>query len=181
MKIKTTSDCKLILEGAPKSGKEILLYNYEEVISIDREDDSNVYTYKMEKDGLYQYFVLTFSEEEQPEDLVDYINDYKIDPEVSDNNTPLEVLSICKLRNCLLEKEKEMINSFLKDCGGKAKCSSTSSDKSINDFLLVSVFLLENLICRGNYQEALRILEGISGCNGVCGEKSNTKKCNCCG
>lgn len=180
MKIKTTSDCKLILEGAPKSGKEILLYNYEEVISIDREDDSNVYTYKMEKDGLYQYFVLTFSEEEQPEDLVDYINDYKIDPEVTDSDTPAEVFSICHLRNCLLEKEKEMINSFLKDCGGKAKCNS-SSDKSPNDFLLVSVFLLENLICRGNYQEALRILEGISGCNGVCGEKSNTKKCNCCG
>lgn len=181
MKLKTTSDCKLILEGAPKSGKELLLYNYETIISINREEDKNpnLHIFEMNEDGLYQYYLL----EQIPEDvtdLVDYINDYQIDPQLTDEGKPAEVFIICNLRNCLINKEKNMINTFLKDCGGKAKCGG-DSNKQIDDFLLISVFLLENLICRGNYVDAIRILKGISGCNGICGENDGSKKCNCCG
>ena len=176
MKLKTTSDCKLILEGVPEKGLEVLLFNYNDVIVINREEDEkpDTHTYNMDRDGLYQYYVLDI---EEPVDLIEYINKYKEDPEVS-GKEPLEVFSICKLRNCLIQKEKDTINSFLKNCNTNIYCDSTSN--SVNDFLLVSIFLLEHMICRGNYEEAIRIIESISTCN-ICADLLSNKKCNCCG
>jgi len=175
MELKTTADCKLILEGVPQSGKEILVFNYKEIIVIERED-LELYTHIMEKDGLYQYYILDLPEEGGPSDLLDYINDYKLDP-------IKEVFSICKLRNCLLQKEKERICDFLKNnCSNSdVYCNKNNTSKNLSDFLLISVFLLENLICRGNYQEALRILDGITGCNNICGSEKTTKDCGCNG
>lgn len=170
MELKTTTDCKLIIEGDLVSGKEVFVLNYNEVISIERTE--KVYTYNMEKDGLYQYYVLDLPEVEGPMDLIEYINDNKIDP-------IKEIFAICKLRNCLIQKEKEMLNNFLKDCNNGGVFCNKTSDKNLNDFLLVSEFLLENLICRGNYQEAIRILNSISRC-GVC-DNSSEKTCKCCG
>lgn len=170
MELKTTTDCKLIIEGAPKSGKEIFVRNYNEVISIER--TSEIYTYNMEKDGLYQYYVLDLPEIGGPSDLIDYISDNKIDPEG-------EIFAICKLRNCLIQKEKDSLNDFLKDCKNGGVFCNKNSDKNLNDFLLISEFLLENLICRGNYQEAIRILNSISNC-GIC-DNTSEKTCKHCG
>ncbi len=178
MKLKTTADCKLILEGVPEKGLEVLLLNYNKAIVIDRKDDlkPDVHTHIMDKDGLYQYYVLDFGEKEEPSDLVEYINKYKEDPEIGKD--PLETFSICKLRNCLIQKEKDAINSFLKNCNTKIYCNT--NNETLNDFLLISIFLLENLICRGNYEEAIRILESITTC-GICSEFSLNKNRNCCG
>lgn len=172
MKLITTSDCNLILEGTPTEGLEVLVFNYKDVIVIDRDanNTSGVYTHVMENDGLYQYYVLDITDEEMPEDLLKYIQTYKEDPEED-----CEVFSICKLRNCLIEKEKNAITSFLKGCSTNSHCNS--DNKATDDFLLVTIFVLESLICKGNYEEAMRILDAVSTC-GVCGSTSN-KKCNC--
>lgn len=170
MKLITTSDCNLILEGTPEPGLEVLLFNYEEIIVINREEDlkSDTHVHVMDKDGLYQYYVLDV--DDTVEDLVEYIQKYKEDPEQD-----CEVFSICKMRNCLIEKEKSAVNSFLKGCSTNSHCNT--ENKTINDFLLVSIFLLENLICKGNYKEAMRIINAISVC-GVC-ENTINKTCNC--
>lgn len=170
MKLITTSDCNLILEGYPGQGIEVLLFNYTDIIRIDRENDSdpNVHIYHMDRDGLYQYYLLDIADEVT--DLVEYIRQYKEDPEPD-----CEVFSICKIRNCLIEKEKQAIHSFLKGCSTNSHCSL--DNKQINDFLLASIFLLENLICKGNYEEAMRITNAISTCS-VCKDTLSTT-CNC--
>ena len=170
MKLITTSDCNLILEGTPEPGLEVLLFNYEEIIVINREEDlkPDTHIHTMDRDGLYQYYVLDV--DDKVTDLVEYIQKYKEDPEQD-----CEVFSICKMRNCLIEKEKSAINSFLKGCSTNSHCDV--ENKTVNDFLLVSMFLLENLICKGNYKEAIRIINAISTCN-VC-ENTISKTCNC--
>lgn len=173
MKLKQTSDCNLILEGYPEQGLEVLIYNYNDVIIINREEDEqqDVHIHVMEKDGLYQYYLLDVTDIKTENDILKYIKTYKEDPEID-----CEIFSICKLRNCLIDKERFAITSFLKGCTTNSHCNT--SNKATNDFLLVSIFLLENLICRGNYEEAIRIVESISNC-GVCGNTKN-KTCNCC-
>jgi hypothetical protein len=74
-----------------------------------------------------------------------------------------------------MEKEKQAISAFLRGCSTNSHCNS--DDKSINDFLLVSIFLLENLTCKGNYEEAIRITDAISACS-LCKDTLSTT-CNC--
>jgi hypothetical protein len=172
MKLTQTSDCNLILEGYPSPGLEVLVYNYDDIIVINRDGDEqkDVHIYTMERDGLYQYYLLDIADTATEKDILDYIRKYKEDPEVN-----CEIFSICKIRNCLIDKEKTAITSFLKGCTTNSHCNT--SNKATDDFLLVSIFLLENLICRGNYEEAIRIVNAISTC-GICNTKSKT--CNCC-
>jgi hypothetical protein len=178
MKLKTTFDCKLILEGTPKPGLEVIVINHDDVIVINREDDvvPDKHVHIMDRDGLYQYYLLDIKEDDKI-DIIDYIRKYKEDPEI-DGETYSEIFSICKLRNCLIYKEKDMIDSFLKNCETNIYCNSIND--GINDFLLISLFLLEHLICMKNYEEAIRIIESISTCN-ICREVLPSKKCNCCG
>lgn len=90
------------------------------------------------------------------------------------------VFSICKLRNCLLEKERDYINRFLGNCKGFSDCD-LNSNSTIADFLLVSIFVLEQLICEGNYDDAKTILDNITNSNcGICSEESlKINDCNC--
>lgn len=172
MELKTNSKCQLIIEGkAPVSGLEVVVFgdNYE---IIRREDTEDYFIFDMPEDGLFQYYILNFTEE--PKDILEYIQDNSILPEC-------EVFSICKLRNCLLQKEKDYISQFLSECNTNSHCSKNSEDELIRNFLLSSIFILEHLICSGQTVEALRILRNINSSCTLCSNIESLNKCGCNG
>lgn len=169
MKLLTNSKCQLILDGdKPETGLEVIVYNNKYTV-IERENDSTEFFFDMPEDGLFQYFVLNF--EEEPKDLLEYIEDNSLMPTV-------EMFSICKLRNCLLNAEKDYVSKFLKGCNTNSHCSNDTED-SIRDFLLSTVFVLEHLICTGQTVEATRILKNINSCT-LCSDNKSTN-CGCHG
>ena len=151
-KLLLNSDCQLIIEN----------YTVGDIIhngnKIEIKTDSNGRKYcDLKTDGLYKLVV------------------------EGESNPRESIFSICNLRNCLLKKERSYINRFLGNCNGSADCAK-NSNSTIDDFLLVSIFVLEQLICEGNYDDASTVLEVISnnGC-GLCTEKDNlqTNDCGC--
>jgi hypothetical protein len=84
------------------------------------------------------------------------------------------IFSACNLQKCLVYLQRKLLNQS-NDCG----CNK--SDKSIRnnrDFLFSTLYLLDYLKDRGNYEEAQRILENISECTGsICSELK--LECNC--
>ena len=113
--------------------------------------ENGIYYCELSKDGLYLYHC----GETEPE----------------------QVFSICKLRECLLNVEKDAIHKFLYTCNNTGKTCKEMSN--IADFLLVSVFVLEQLICVGDYVEATRILSIINNGCGICDTDTKTLDCNC--
>lgn len=169
MKLLTNSKCQLILEGSkPEAGLEVIVYNDKYTV-VERESDSTEFFFDMPEDGLFQYFVLNF--EEEPKDLLEYIEDKSLMPIV-------ETFSICKLRNCLLNAEKDYISKFLKGCSTNSHCSNDNTDIT-RDFLLSTIFVLEHLICTGQTAEATRILKNIDSCT-LCSDNKTTN-CGCHG
>lgn len=171
MELLTNSKCQLILNGPkPETGLEVIVYGDDYTI-IEREHDSTEFYFDMPEDGLFQYFVLTF--EEEPNDLLEYIQ----------NNSEMlvaEVFSICKLRNCLLNKEKDYVSKFLHGCTTNTHCKNSNTEDVIRDFLLSTIFVLEHLICTGQTTEALRILKNIKSCT-LCSDNKITTNCGCNG
>lgn len=171
MELLTNSKCQLILDGPkPETGLEVIVYNDNYTI-IEREDDSTEFFFDMPEDGLFQYFVLAF--EEEPEDILEYIQDNAMHPE-------LEVFSICKLRSCLLSKEKDYVSKFLHGCNTNTHCKSSDTEDVTRDFLLSTIFVLEHLICTGQTTEATRILKNIKSCT-LCSDNKTTTNCGCNG
>lgn len=170
MKLSTNSKCQLILDGPkPEVGLEVIVYGDKYTV-IEREDESDTFFFDMPEDGLFQYFVLEFTEE--PEDVLEYIREKSILPEA-------QVFSICKLRKCLLEKEREYISNFLHGCSTNSHCKTSDNENVTRDFLLSTVFVLEHLICAGETTEALRILKNIQSCT-LCSDGKSTN-CGCNG
>ena len=173
MKLTTNSDCQLILDGKkPETGLEVIVYGDKYTI-VERNAESTVFYFDMPEDGLFQYFVLTFKEE--PKDLLEYIQDNSITPEEG-----CKVFSICKLRKCLLNKEKDYVSKFLRGCNTGVHCKASDSEDTMRDFLLSTVFVLEHLICAGQTTEALRILKNIQSCT-LCSDDKTTTNCGCNG
>lgn len=173
MELKTNSKCQLILDGdKPETGLEVIVYGDNVKTVIREEYESNYWKFDMPEDGLYQYFVLQFDVE--PTDILKHINEYSLIPEV-------EIFSICKLRKCLLSKEKDYISKFLKGCtNGSGHCSNSNEEDMNRDFLLSTIFVLEHLICTGQITEATRILKNISSCS-LCSNGKTINNCGCNG
>ena len=171
MELLTNSKCQLILDGeAPTSGLEVIVYGDKYTV-VQRESNLNYWKFNMPEDGLFQYYVLYL--ENEPEDILEYI---RINSEIP----VAELFSICKLRKCLLSKEKDYISKFLKGCNGSGHCTNANEEDLNRDFLLATVFVLEHLICTGQTTEALRILNNISSCT-LCSDSKTTNSCGCYG
>ena len=96
------------------------------------------------------------------------------DPQISE-----EIFSICHLRKCVFAYEKQAIEEFLSTCN-KKNCNKRSSQQSTRDILLMSIFVLEHLICQNKYNEAQRILNQLGSCSNLC-PNTITKTCDCNG
>jgi hypothetical protein len=94
------------------------------------------------------------------------------DPQISE-----EIFSICHLRKCVFAYEKQAIEEFLSTCN-KKNCNKRSSQQSTRDILLMSLFVLEHLICEEKYNEAKRIVEQLGSCGNLC--NTQTLKSCCC-
>ena len=118
--------------------------------SIETRRDGDSIIAQLTYDGLYEYF---------------------------DSYDTTQIFTLHNLRNCLLQKERHMINHFLGNCK-KGLCNK-DSDQTMDDFLLVSLFVIEQLICQNKYDEADRIVSQLESC-GIC-QKTIKHTCNCNG
>ena len=166
MELSITTKGILVLKGTPSKQYEFLILNSSEVIEIDRTDESYWESEEPVKDGHYIYVETDTPTLENLED-------------VDADSDETELFTIINLRNCLLEYEKKIVSEGLVNCTSGSVCKGTS-DRQIADFLLATVFVVENLVCKGHYSDAAEIVEKVHGCNGICKQTSKTKKCNCC-
>lgn len=187
-------NCQLIIDDLPTkedaSGNEYtsvveVIYNkYEDSFwgIVNREVSIE---YNLKTDGRYKYLkVLSNRDAQELEHLLLTPNtflellDSPIDS-IGPSAYEEEIFSICHLRKCAFEHEKKAIEEFLSTCN-KRNCNKKSPQQSVRDILLISVFVLENLICKHRYKEAERILESLGSCGNLCDNISN-KTCCCNG
>lgn len=89
------------------------------------------------------------------------------------------IFSICRISSCLENLQRKFIftwssNAESTEC--KKKADNTKADR---DFLFSTVFILKTLIKHRKYEEALRILKTVDGCNSICKNTYTSK--NSCG
>ena len=174
MKLEITSRGILILKGTPRYANEFLIRNSKEVIKINREEVDYWESDGPVKDGYYIYV------ETDKDDITDEM-DQVIDVDTDADPSETELFTIVNLRNCLLSYEKSLIGEALCNCvsGSNIVCKSHNNDKQMADFLLATIFVIENLVCDQRYLEAADIVEKVHNCN-VCQENNKMiKKCNC--
>ena len=104
--------------------------------------------------------------------LKDYIDSY-----ISYYYTT-DFFTLCKLKQCMINHQKQVIEDKLKPCGNPCSEDDTAD---VRRFLFVTIHVLEYLVCQGNYSEAQRILESVSSCGNLCNNSvySNTNNCGC--
>lgn len=92
----------------------------------------------------------------------------------------MDTFSIYNMVKCYVLKEKERINNYFKnDCGHNCKYSNSQLDMEV-DILLSAIMVLEDLVSKGFFFEAQRILNGFDTCGGLCRDvKNNLKGCGC--
>lgn len=129
-------------------------------------DTSMPYHYK---DGKFTYRGLR---EATLEELVN------LNPEVSKLKiTYYQYFQLCNLRKCYVEAASKVLNERT-----SIQCNNTGvnqEDIYKRDLLLSAFNVISYLAEMEQYEEAQRLLERISGCNGLC---KSSNKCNCgCG
>ena len=161
-------NCELVIDDIPTPGTkdhviEVLVKDGNIwATAVDREEIP--LTVKVE-DGLYEYYQFE-SDTAEPKIKVEELEDPKD-----------RIFSICNLRKCTFAHEKQAITEFLSTCT-KRNCNKKSSQQSTRDILLISLFVLEHLICEEKYNEAKRIIEQLGSCYNLC--DTHTLKSCCC-
>ena len=172
-------NCQLIIDNILDKGDrlhsiEVIIYpNGGYNIYIDRNEKIIL---DLPEDGLYLYKYLLTDTDPSTIDITT----------IPDANTSVggwtgqeEIFSICHLRKCAIAHEKQAIEEFLSTCH-KKNCNQKSSMQSTRDILLISIFVLEHLICQNKYNEAQRILNQLGSCSNLC-PNTITKTCDCNG
>ena len=89
------------------------------------------------------------------------------------------LFSFCNLQKCLVNLQKQILSNpaSCNDCG---KSSSLASVKQNRDFLLSAIYVLEYLTHTDQFEEAQRVLDGLSDCSGViCKDFELKSDCGC--
>lgn len=89
------------------------------------------------------------------------------------------VFTIYSLIECYVAIERERIDNYLRNhCQGG--CDNYSDLESKASILLAAIKVIEYFIKKGDFFEALRILNGLHTCNGLCNKyKHVLKGCGC--
>lgn len=184
MELNINQKCQLIVSGDwdieyfnPENQNKIELLVYDDdwtTYKIEKNRTSETLVWDLEKDGLYKYYQFNLNKSvtnvdvSNPESLIKYYNSNA----TSTDRNCTRIFSICKLRNCTVQLEKESIHNFINHPCRKM------SDQSNRDLMLIAIFVLENLIVQQEYTKASMIVEALSTCNTLC--KSNkSQTCNC--
>ena len=175
---------------------ELIVWNKDSDIYIKFKRDNKNYSANILFDGWYTYYAIAVEESDldselnlkvtingkdiilsSANDIIDYL-DLEHGQNNSIDNARRDLFFINNLRNCTIQLEKTILDDMICNCV-KPKClEQQSSDRNIADFLLISVFLLENLIYDGKFEECQRILDSLNICENICKVQIN-KKCNC--
>lgn len=165
------------------------------------------YHYIMPNDGIFVYYklqVYTLDSITDVNNAIYYdtensklmynnieLTDYSIVQELINNKAAglidgfyQKLFSICKLKQCLSKLQKQAFFDGLNNCGNnwELACTGYNIDKSKRDFLFISLWILEELICKEKFEEAQDIIDKLSTCSGVCDNlNTNTKNCKCNG
>lgn len=182
MELKLNTNCQLFVEGVPEHKNGYI--KIELVVSDSNPSDfivetnrtNNRIVYDLPTDGLYHYYEINWPEDKPMETMEKIIASLELGNLQEDQEVevyPLSIFSICKLRNCTLNLEKQAISDFINN---KRSCKTSTRD--YKDILLISVFVLENLICQNRYAEAGMLLDKLVSCSDLC-ENKPIKSCNC--
>lgn len=89
-----------------------------------------------------------------------------------------EFFTYCKLNKCVFNYQRQTVFDYIDACNNICK---KDNQKEIRDFLFISLYILEYLVCVGNYSEAQRILENLSSCGNLCDDNllNISNNCNC--
>lgn len=188
MELNINQKCQLIVSGNwdvlefdsnVEDKIEVLVYWDDFTIyKIEKNRTSDTLIWDLEKDGRYKYFQINLKKDvddidiTDPESIIKYI-------ESKTNSTDYivkEIFSICRLRNCTVQLEKESIHDFINH--HKDYSCKKIKGQSYKDILLIAIFVLENLIVQERYSEATMIIESLSMCNTLC-KFNKLKTCNC--
>ena len=132
-------------------------------------DESMPYHYK---DGKFIYKDL---KEVTLEELVN------VNPEVSDLDiTYYYYFQLCKLRKCYISLVNKILNNRVSiECNNNGV---NSEDVYKRDLLLSAINVITYLAEMEQFEEAERLLERITGCNGLCDNDTSFNSCGCgCG
>lgn len=91
----------------------------------------------------------------------------------------IELFTYCKLNKCVIKYQKQTIFNKIQNCKNICK---TDDQKDLRNFLMITVYVLDYLVCIENYEEAQRILESLSSCNTLCDDSlfiNTNNNCNC--
>ena len=191
MELNINQNCQLVISGEwdvveidPNVEDRIELLVYVEdpsIYKIETNRSNATLVWDLDRDGFYKYFQINL-----PKDMDITISDlvsrsliqYLSEPTNSTDFVEKSFFSICKLRNCTVQLEKEVIHNFVNNC--RTKSCKKIQDKSTKDILLIAIFVLENLISQERYTEAQMIVDSLSTCGTLCNSQK-TQMCNCNG
>lgn len=98
------------------------------------------------------------------------------------NKEMKNTFSLCRLQDCFYKLCKDLLNNLC----GKSKCTATDkySQEILNrDIIWMALNVIKYAIEQGQYLEAQRILENITGCGNICGKfetnNLNSSGCGC--
>lgn len=80
--------------------------------------------------------------------------------------------SICNLKKCLIELQKESVNKY-------NSCDKMNELIKLRDLLFISIYVLETLIYQERFSEAMDVLNSINACNSFCTNIPIKSKSNC--
>ena len=168
-----------------KKSKKISSYNsdnnYRCYKYITDYDGRYIYT----KYGIYNIEALLDNGEYKLKDKIFYYNDeiYLGLSNVSSldniNSSTAKLISNWYTLKDYINYQKQTLFKKIESCN---KICKEDNEKSLRDFLFISVYVLDYLVCIGNYAEAQRILESLSACGELCNDSvfiSSTTNCNC--
>lgn len=169
----------------------------QKIIVRDRRDTPVVFP--SAPDGLYSIYKLTIPlDETMPycykdgkyyknnqelcvEDIVQAIEEVSLQELVDVNPKVSEIkfdyyyyFSTCNLRKCFIQICKDILNQKASACEPHPDASLTYK----RDLLWTALNVIKYMTEMGQYDEALRLLEEITTCNGLC-PPSKTCKCGC--
>lgn len=197
-KIITDKNCNTIIQDEPFDTEHVFIY----ILQLNKSDD-NIYSqtfiresfdqdivFNIGSDGYYTLCRLIVTKDESAPYYYKNGKFYKgiyeislqdliaINPEVSKINiTYYYYFQLCRLRQCFVDAAQKVIDERT-----SIKCDSVGVNKEDiykRDLLWSSLNIIKYLVESDQYEEAERLLERISGCNGLCDIQNQKCGCGC--
>ena len=207
IKITMDQNCNLVIEDNSFDPDYVQVFiikhstsqgeDSQKIIVRDRRDTPVVFPNA--PDGLYSIYKLTIPlDETMPycykdgkyyknnqelcvEDIVKAIEEVSLQELIDVNPKVSEIkfdyyyyFSTCNLRKCFIQICKDILNQKASACNPNPDASLTYK----RDLLWTALNVIKYMTEMGQYDEALRLLEEITTCNGLC-PPSKTCKCGC--